>query len=227
MEEGFVCKYCKKSFKKESTLFVHMCEKKLRFEQKDEPGVRLGFMTYQKFYEYTQGSAKTKTYDVFVESPYYNAFIKFGRYMIDIKCVNSILFAEYVIKSGKKLDYWCKDSIYDEWLYEYLRRERADDTLDRAFSTMQKWSDNHPPAPFNHYFIHCNKNIVMLDIAAGRISPWLLYNCDTGLEFLGKLSDADVNMVYKWIDPPYWQKHFSESVADTEFIKNILKQAKL
>jgi hypothetical protein len=83
--------------------------------------------------------------------------------MIDIKCVNSILFAEYVIKSGKKLDYWCKDSIYDEWLYEYLRRERADDTLDRAFSTMQKWSDNHPPAPFNHYFIHCNKNIVMLE----------------------------------------------------------------
>lgn len=221
------CKYCKKTFKKESTLAVHMCEKKLRYTQESEPGVRLGLMTYKKFYEHTQGSSKTKDYTHFVESPYYNAFVKFGRYMVDIKCINPTSFADFIIRSNNKLDYWCKDSLYDEWLYIYLRRERSDDTLERAFNTMQKWADNHPPAPFNHYFIHCNKNIIFLDIASGRISPWIIFNSDTGVEFLSKLNDTDIAFIYKWIEPDYWQKHFSDSVVDTELMKSMLKEAKL
>jgi len=225
--EQNTCKYCKKTFKKESTLSVHMCEKKLRYVQQNETGVRFGFMAYQRFYEFTQGSSKTKDYDHFAESAYYNAFVKFGRYMVDIKCINPKSFSEFVIKSNQKLDYWCKDSLYDEWLYTYLRRENPDDTLERAFECMQKWADNHQPAPFNHYFIHCNKNVIFLDIIAGRLSPWILYNCNTGLEFLSKLNDADVNYIYKWIDPPFWQKHFTEQVADTELMKSMLKEAKL
>ena len=44
----FKCNYCGKSFAKESTLAVHMCEQKRRYMQKDEKHVQLGFRYMQK-----------------------------------------------------------------------------------------------------------------------------------------------------------------------------------
>ena len=51
------CCYCKKSFVKETSLEIHMCEPKRRYREKDERGVQLGLGAYLRFYEITQGSA--------------------------------------------------------------------------------------------------------------------------------------------------------------------------
>ena len=38
----YECRYCKKSFVKETSLAVHMCEPKRRLQEQDERGVQLG-----------------------------------------------------------------------------------------------------------------------------------------------------------------------------------------
>ena len=78
----FKCPYCGKEFTKERTLQVHMCEPKRRYLQKDEKWVKNAFIVFQRFYEIHQKNVKQKTYDDFCASPYYNAFVKFGRYMM-------------------------------------------------------------------------------------------------------------------------------------------------
>ena len=92
-----ICKYCGKEFRKESSLAVHLCEPKRRWQQEKEVGVQLGMQAYLRFYEMTQGSAKMKTYADFVVSPYYRAFVKFGRHMVGIRAVNPRTFIDYVI----------------------------------------------------------------------------------------------------------------------------------
>ena len=57
---------------------VHVCEPKRRHMSKNEKHVIAAMMAFQKFYEIAQRSNKKKTFDEFVESPYYNAFVKFG-----------------------------------------------------------------------------------------------------------------------------------------------------
>lgn len=81
---SFVCRYCKKSFVKENTLSAHVCESKRRHQQEKEIGVQLGLKAYLRFYEISQGSAKSKTYTDFASSPYYTAFVKFGRHLVEI-----------------------------------------------------------------------------------------------------------------------------------------------
>jgi len=225
----FTCQYCKKSYTKESTLSAHLCEPKRRAQNQNDPDVQLGYKAYLRFYEITQGSAKLKTYDDFAGSSFYSAFVKFGRHCRGIRCVNFGSYADWLLKNNKKLDQWTKDAFYVEWLQQYMRKESVDDAVERAFKEMQDYSDSHPQLAngFLDYFRQGGTNIICHHIANGRISPWIVYNCDSGVEFLSSLNEEQLTIIMPWIDPDFWQRKFKDYVADTEYIKNILQQAGL
>ena len=225
----YTCKYCNKEFKKESTLAAHLCEPKRRYQQQNETGVQLGFKAYLRFYELTQGSAKLKTYEDFVASPYYMAFVKFGRHLVAIRCINTGSFIDWLLKNNKKIDYWTKDTMYSEWMREYLKKENVKDALERALKEMQDLADEDSrlDGKFNDYFRRANANRICQHIANGRISAWIVFNCASGVEFLETLNEEQLGMIIEWIDPDYWQRKFTDYMADTEWAKHILKQAGL
>jgi hypothetical protein len=225
---SFECRYCHKEFRRESTLAAHICETKRRWQQEKEVGVQLGFRAYLRFYEVTQGSAKLKSYEDFVASSYYTAFVKFGRHLVAIRAVNSGAFIDWVIRENKKLDHWCKESIYVEYLHQYMRREAVQDAVERALMEMQSYADEAKTlANFNDYFRYGNANRICHHISNGRVSPWIVYNCASGVEFLETLHEENIAIILPWIDPDFWQRKFKDYVADTEWIKEILRKANL
>jgi hypothetical protein len=226
----YTCKYCSKEFRKESTLAAHLCEPKRRWQQEKEVGVQFGLQAYLRFFELTQGSAKLKSYADFVSSPYYTAFVKFGRHIINIRAVNPKLFIEYVIKQNKKIDHWTHEVIYLEYLHQYMRKEAVQDALERALTEMQNYVDENTelfPNGFTDYFRLANANRVCHHIANGRISPWIVFNCDSGIAFLDTLGEEQITQIIAMIDPEYWQRKFKDYLADTEWTKQILKDAGL
>ncbi len=224
--KGFICKYCGKGFRKESTLAAHMCEPKRRAQQENEAGVVLGMTAYLRFFEITQGSAKFKTYNDFSSSPYYNAFVKFGRHLINIRAINTNKFIDWIIKQNKKLDHWCKDVHYQEYLFEHLRTESVQDAVERTIKTMEDWAAEHD-SQFNHYFLYASTNLITQQITTGRISPWVVYNCNSGIACLDKLSPEQIEIVFPYIDTDFWKRKFVDYIADTEWVKHILSEAHL
>lgn len=226
---SYVCKFCKKSYLKESTLVAHLCEQKRRFQQQNEQPVQIGFKAYLRFYEISQGSAKLKTYDDFSTSPYYTAFVKFGWHVTGIRCINVSNFTDWLLKNNKKLDHWCKESLYLEWLAEYMKKEAVQDALERALKEMQDYADTNTNLEngFNDYFRRGNVNRICHHIANGRISSWVVFNCASGVEFLETLSEEQIAIIMPWIDPDYWQRKFKDYAADTEWVKDILQKAGL
>lgn len=218
------CAFCKKQFSRESTLAVHLCEPKRRHRQRDETGVRIGFQAYLKFYETTQGSARLKTYEDFADSSYYRAFVKFGRYCQDIGAINISRFIEWVLKNNKKIDHWCKDSVYDEYLHVYLRTEAATDALSRGLEQAIVWEEE-TGYPAQDYLRHANVNQLCYAVKTGRVSAWLLYNSAAGVEFLERLNPEQVAMIWNTIDPEHWQKRFKDYPADTEYVREMLSKA--
>ena len=220
----YTCQYCKKDFVKESSLAVHSCEPRRRRMEKDEAGVRLGFQSYIKFYEMTQGSAKLKTFDDFAESPYYRAFVKFGRHCVAIRAINPARFVEWVLKQNKKIDHWCKDSVYTEYLTDYLKLEAVNDALARAIEFGIDWSEqtSNPPHDCLRFG---NTNAMAYAVSTGRISPWVIYNCESGQGFLDELDQTQIAMVWPYIDADFWQRKFKDYPADQEYAKEILKKA--
>ena len=222
---SYICKYCDKSYRKESTLAAHLCEPKRRVQQESETGVQFGLRAYKRFYEITQGSARNKDYADFCKSPYYNAFVKFGRYCVDIRAINFMNFCEWLLQNNKKIDHWIKDKLYQEWMLPYLKREQAQDALERGVKEMLDYCEEHPELKngIKDYFRYANSNRICHHISTGRVSAWLVFNCDSGVDFLDTLNEEQLQIIYPYIDPEYWQRRFIDFVADTEWVKQALK----
>ena len=80
---------------------------------------------------------------------------------------------------------------------------------------------------FNDYFRYSNNNRIIHHITTGRISPWIVYNCASGVEFLDALTEEQIAIVLPWINPPFWDKKFQDYLSDSLWVKDILKQAGL
>lgn len=225
------CKFCGLGFVRESTLQVHQCEPKRRALQKSEKGVTIGFNAWLQFYQVTQGSAKTKTYDDFCNSQFYNAFVKFGRHCVSINAVNTQKFTDHVLKKQIKIDHWCRDAVYDEYLFNLLRSEAAQDAVERSIMTMQSWSEEteepEQQPEFSDYFRAISTNRFILNVQNGRISPWAIYCCDSGIEKMETLTDDQIVLVIRWIDPEFWQRRLKDFAADAALMRHILGQAGL
>jgi len=220
----YECRYCKRSFAKETSLAVHMCEPKRRFQDQTERGVQLGLQAYLRFYEITQGSAKLKTFEDFAASPYYRAFVKFGRYCVDIQAINPARFMAWLLKNNKKIDHWARDTMYTEYLIDYLRIENVNDALARAMEFGINWAKN-TGNPAEDCLRYGNTNATVYAVTAGRISGWIVYNCESGQKFLSELDATQIAMIWPYIDSEVWMKKFSDYVADQEYVKEMLKKA--
>jgi hypothetical protein len=226
MELNYKCEHCGKLFAKEKTLVIHVCEQKRRHLSRDERHVQTGLLTYQRFYELTQKSKTAKTFEEFAASPYYTAFVKFGSFMINTAPIYPERFIDYVIKSGVKLDHWCRDELYDSYIRELIKIEPADGAIQRTIKTMMDWADANS-APWEHYFQYVNLNRATHDIKEGLISPWLILNTKSGKELLQRMNDEQLEIVGPIVDPQFWIRRFKSLPADVDLIKDVVKEAKI
>ena len=226
MDLSYKCEHCSKLFAKEKTLVVHVCEQKRRHLGRDERHVQAGLLTYQRFYELTQKSKAAKTFEEFASSPYYTAFVKFGSFMINTAPIYPERFIDYVIKSGIKLDHWCRDELYDTYIKELIKIEPADGAIQRTIKTMMEWADSNS-APWEHYFQYVNLNRATHDIKEGLVSPWLILNTKSGKELLQRMNDEQLEIVGPIVDPQFWIRRFKSLPADVELIKDVVKEARI
>lgn len=221
---SFQCGYCKKVFARETSIETHMCEKKRRHASQHEPGVRMGFQAFVRFYQIAQGGSKVKTFDDFVDSAYYKAFAKFGRYCVDVRVIQPSRFVEWLLKQHKKIDTWCSDRVYTEYLLYYLIVEAVDDALTRAIEYSIDWNEKtgHPAHDCLRYG---NTNAICYAITTGRVSPWVIYNCESGQKFLSTLTPDQLGMIWSYINSDVWQKKFSDNTQDRAYAQEILTKA--
>lgn len=218
------CIHCGKRFMNSKTLISHMCENKRRALQKDEKRVQAGFLVFNRFYQLTQNCNKQKTYEEFCKSSFYNAFVKFGSFINNVNPLYPEKFIDYVIKSGVKLDHWCRDELYEKYLYEMIKTEPVESAISRSIQTMMDWGDVSQ-AQFTHYFKYVNHNRAVHDIRNAKISPWVVLNCTSGKHLLQTLNDEHLEMIAPALDMAFWLKKFKSSPDDVVLVKDVCLEA--
>jgi hypothetical protein len=222
----YICQHCKNTFTKEKTLAVHVCEQKRRHMARQERHVVLGFDTYNKFYRLTQNSKQDKTYDDFARSPYYNAFVKFGSFVSNVNPLYPDKFIHYVVTSGVKLDHWCRDELYDKYVVDLIRNENVETALERSIKHMMEWGENNQ-AQWNHYFLYVSLSRAVFDVRDGKVSPWLILNSKNGKDMLKKFNDEQLLAIGSIMDLPFWLNKFKRLSADTELVRQVVKESNI
>jgi len=226
IEKPYKCEYCGNGYVKEKTLAAHMCEPKRRALQKDEKRVRYGLYAFQRFYALSTGTKKEKTYEDFSKSPYYNAFVRFGSYISNVRPLYPEKYIDYVVKSGVKLDHWCKDELYEKYVLQFILKEDVTTALERSVQTMMEWAEEND-AVWNTYFYYVSLNRAVWQIKDGKMSPWLILNCKSGKEMLSKFNDEQLQLVYHVINPEHWAMRFKRQPSDIALVKDVAKEANL
>jgi len=226
INQPFICQHCNKGFMQEKTLFVHVCEQKRRYLARTEKHVMLGYDTYNRFYKMSQNFKGDKTYDDFARSPYYNAFVKFGSFVSNVNPLYPDKFINYVVTSGVKLDHWCRDELYDDYVVHLIKNEPVEVALERSVSHMLSWANDNN-SQFNHYFLYVSLSRACYDIRDGKISPWLVLNCTSGKDMLKKFNDEQLMAVSAVMDVPFWLNKFKKLSADSELVKQVVKESSI
>lgn len=220
----FGCEFCGRQFKRQSTILNHICEYKHRWLEKDRQGNRIGFQAWLQFYKKTSASKKNKTYEEFIKSAYYTAFVKFGSYCAEVNALNVSRFVDWLLKNQIKLDTWNSDQTYTKYLTEYLREEDPFDAIARSVNTTNELAEQEKIL-CKDALRYCNRNKLCYAITTGKLSPWILYQSDSGKKFLGELNETQVKMIFDYINPELWAIKFRRDVNVVPQIKDILDTA--
>lgn len=226
MTKPYVCQYCGHGYTKESTLMVHVCEQKRRALAKTDRHVVLGYDAFNRFYKLSQNVKGEKTYEEFCKSPYYNAFVKFGSFVSNVNPLYPDRFINYVIRSGVKLDHWCRDELYDKYVIDLVKTEMVETALERSINHMMKWAEEHE-SQWNHYFLYVSLSRAVFDVRDGKVSPWLILNSSNGKTMLKKFNDEQLAAIGAVMDIPFWLNKFKKLPADVELVKDVVKESNL
>lgn len=223
-KKKFSCEFCKREFIRESTVLKHICEYKQRWMNKDLQGNRIGFQAWLQFYKKTSSSKKKKTYEDFIKSAYYTAFVKFGSYCSDANVLNPSRFVDWLLKNQVSVDTWNSDTVYTRFLLEYLREEDPLDAIARSVITTKNLSEIEKLS-VNDCLRYGNKNKICYAITTGKISPWMLYHSESGVSFIDSLDQTQVKMIIDYIDPEKWAIRFKKFPDKVKEVKEILNAA--
>jgi len=226
MDQNYICSHCQAKFSKEKTLFVHMCEQKRRHLAKNERHVQMGYLAFDRFYKLVQKYNEQKTYAEFAQSPYYTSFVKFGSFLHNVNPLYPDKFIDYVVTSGVKLDHWCRESLYYDYVLHFVKNENVETALQRSISTMMDWADSHNSV-WNHYFLYVSPSRATFDIKDGKVSPWILLNSISGKKLLSRFSDEQLVELGSTLDLDHWIKKFRSSSEDLELVKHVVKEYNL
>jgi len=217
----YTCEFCKKTFKNESSLAVHVCEPKRRHLGRNDKHVVAGFNAYNTWYKLAMGACKDKTYDDFASSRYYSSFVKFGRYVLDIRAVNPESYIKWLTINKVRLSDWTKDSQYNRYLAESSKTETADRALERFILLADEWAQAHN-SHWSNYFDQAPAHVIINHIAMGKISPWIIYCSDRAQRFLDTVPPDLLKQIADTLDPAFWHRKTSVFPKEVKFINEAI-----
>lgn len=209
-------------YQTENGLIRHDCKIKNRVMAKDEKVQRHAFNFYSKFFE-KNFRKKVSDYMVFVKSRYYESFVKFAKYTLDVQAIHPEAFMEFLIKAKVPIDKWTQDFVYEQYVRELNKKETPDAAVERTILLFQQWEQSSGE-PWYDFFRKIHPNIAVNYIRSGRISPWILYSAPSSTELFARMSDEQLTIISKYVDPTFWGYKFSQDKEYSEFITTVLRE---
>ena len=178
---------------------------------------------WTSFYSKMSMSSKNKDFVDYIKSPYYAAFNRFANYCIDTSVINYQMFADWLLKNNVPIDKWSSDSQYSKFLIEFTALENPYDAIKRSIEHMMALAEG-ADCEFNEVFTKIHPNKICNAIISGKISPWVLYKSDSGIEWMSSLDGDQFGIIFEYVNPVKWGELFKIDKVASDGVGNLLKE---
>lgn len=226
MADKFQCHFCKKEFTRERTLEIHLCEPKRRWMNKDDKTVRIALASWLHWCKKSGLYMNKKTalsYDDFMRSTAYIAFVQFGNFVDQNNISNYLAYIDFMIKHNYKMPSWTKDSTYEYFIKMNTRQETVEEAIQRTIKFMDKWSSDNDEE-WTDFFTKITNQQALDWLRTGRISPWIFFTSEKAQNKLGEMTDEQIMLLDKYLDVKWWQQNLRRKPKDKQFVDQIVKE---
>lgn len=217
----FECKYCLDKFVDESRYQKHSCNQKKRFEQLDTLVGKSAFKTYRDWMTF-RGYASPAP-ETFVNSRYFNMFLKFNEWAKKINLADRKGYIKYMLKLGLQPMFWSNNDAYEKYMRDF---EQLYTPMDQAVITLKTLHDLAE-------IIDCRKNEIFKYLTVGeliqfitckKMSPWVLLFSQSFNSYLRHNTTPEERIkLNAVINPTTWSIKFQNNPAAVKEMQQIIK----
>lgn len=220
---SFKCPYCHRSYSREAWYNKHKsdCAKKKRFDQAHSMDFIRALRIYQHWRRRNGYLGKTKTIEPkdFINSSLYNSFINLVKFTSDNWVITSFKYIDFIIDRRIAEAKWTAEETLMAYR-EYTRRN--DNPIEQIKETHQyikNWCEKHN-IDYIEFFNKIPTGQAVELITTNRISPWVLFGCDKGLQLLSRFDDDRLCLIDEFLNSKYWINRIRQSTDTAEIIQN-------
>lgn len=223
----YKCKYCLRDFVRENTLITHSCEIKRRAMEKDNKQNRIAYSSWLLWLTYIMSkSKKNKSYDDFISNRYFTGFMKLAKFIIDLNMDEGKTYVEYISMKSLPMSAWTKDSTYESFIKEKVKKEPVERAIERSILNMKIWAER-TGYEYTDYFSKVNTPDAVQDIRMGRISPWCTFATDQGSKLIDRLEPMQIQSLIEYIEPKSWRAKIIRQRQDSKWVQDIFNKAEI
>ena len=200
----------------------------MRWLEKDNRNVVIGFTAYKRFYQLTNSQSKSTSYRNFIDSKFYNDFVKFGMWLNDSYIINSSAYIDYVIKNNVKIAKWGHDKTYEAYIRTFILKEHPGNALERSITWMAKYCEENNIA-LEHFFKSIGPNKLVDILRSAKISPWVLFlssNQETR-DIPYHFDEGQYKLLNNILDPKVWNIKIRKYKSSINEYEKIMEEAGL
>ncbi len=183
------------------------------------------FLAYVIFLEFCKkrnlfGYGKYVNEILFIKSKVYDFFMEISDFIFKNKVINTPFFIKYILSQNINFRDWNTQKLYLKYLDELLLIEPPEDGFYRSLKYVEKWADLNNSEISNFFKIN-NENYIMFKIENRILSPWFLFSCIEGREFITNINNKKIYKNNKDLDETKWKfklKLYEDKVKNFESI---------
>lgn len=191
---------------------------------RDSRQTRAGLVYYNAYFKLTCPTMKKpKTVEDFIKSKVYNNFVSFAKYVEEINAIQPNDFLRFLVKNNIHIDRWEQSVVYELYVRELNKKESPLAAVERHLLLAQQWSIKTENEP-KDFFRYITVENAVLWIRSGRISPWVLFNCQSASDLISRMSEEQINLVNTYLDPHFWSIKIEMNRKDADIIRDVLTE---
>lgn len=207
-----VCSFCKKRFKRESTLLKHECEPKRRYQLQDSEQVRLAHRLFNQFQLFSKHKPVIK--EDFLTSYYFKPFERFALFLIGKKCFAPEEYLTFCLKNQYLMRAWFNHELYDHFIKVQVMFEDPETGIHRTLKTILQYSDST-----KDFFETIPCTLAASWIKDGDISPWVFKIMRSSKALSDRWTELDLIDINEYLIDRHWDlraKKFKDEITEIQ-----------